>query len=87
MRPEAAIKRSVEYDCYIYAWNSAGTVEGVDITMVWNTLLLLLQCGFKCADKVLLADWWREVRGLMWPVICRLVHGKNRQGLEPLWTE
>ena len=38
LRPEAAIKRSVEYDCYIYAWNSAGTVEGVDITMVWNTL-------------------------------------------------
>ena len=41
LRPEAAIKRSVEYDCYIYAWNSAGTVEGVDITMVWNTLLLV----------------------------------------------
>ena len=41
LRPEAAIKRSVEYDCYIYAWNSACTVEGVDITMVWNTLLLV----------------------------------------------
>ena len=41
LRPEAAIKRSVEHDCYIYAWNSACTMEGVDIAMVWNTLLLV----------------------------------------------
>ena len=41
LRPEAAIKRSVEHDCYIYAWNSACTVEGVDIVMVRNTLLLV----------------------------------------------
>ena len=40
-------------------------MEGVDITMVWNTLLLLLQYGFKCADKFLFADWWREAWGLM----------------------
>ena len=41
LRPEAAIKRSVKHDCYIYAWNSACTVEGVDIVMVRNTLLLV----------------------------------------------
>ena len=56
LRPEAAIKRSVEHDCYIYAWNSAGTVEGVDITMVRNTLLNILSSGCECADKFLFAD-------------------------------
>ena len=35
------LKEGVEHDCYIYAWNSAGTVEGVDIVMVRNTLLLV----------------------------------------------
>ena len=28
------LKRGVEHDCYIYAWNSACTMEGVDIVMV-----------------------------------------------------
>ena len=39
--PKPQLKRGVEHDCYIYAWNSAGTMEGIDIVMVRNTLLLV----------------------------------------------
>lgn len=38
------LKRGVEHDCYIYAWNSACTMEGVDIVMVWNSLLNDCRC-------------------------------------------
>ena len=38
------LKRGVEHDCYIYAWNSACTMEGVDIVMVWNSLLNNCRC-------------------------------------------
>ena len=40
------LKDGVEHDCYIYTWNSAGTMEGIDIVMVRNTLLNNLQCCF-----------------------------------------
>jgi hypothetical protein len=32
--PKPQLKRGVEHDCYIYTWNSACTMEGVDIVMV-----------------------------------------------------
>ncbi|MBR5678298.1 MAG: hypothetical protein IKX20_09190 [Paludibacteraceae bacterium] len=41
----------MEHDCYIYAWNSACTVEGVDIVMVWNTLLNIPNCCLNCAER------------------------------------
>ena len=59
------LKECVEHDCYIYAWNSAGTMEGIDTVMVRNSLLINLQCCFECAGGFCLQYWWREVRGLM----------------------
>ncbi len=32
--PKPQLKGGVEHDCYIYTWNSACTMEGVDIVMV-----------------------------------------------------
>lgn len=59
------LKRGVEHDCYIYAWNSACTMEGIDIVMVRNSLLIYLRCGLKCVGGFYLLYWWREFRGLM----------------------
>lgn len=33
------LKRGVEHDYHIYTWNSACTMEGIDMAMVWNSLL------------------------------------------------
>ena len=33
------LKECVEDDYYIYTWNSACTMEGIDMAMVWNSLL------------------------------------------------
>ena len=43
------LKECVEHDCYIYTWNSACTMEGIDMAMVWNTLLNDTSGGVKCA--------------------------------------
>ena len=45
------LKQGVEHDCYIYAWNSACTVEGVDIVMVRNSLLNNPNCCLNCAGR------------------------------------
>ena len=37
--PKPQLKECVEHDCYIYTWNSACTMEGIDIVMVRNSLL------------------------------------------------
>ena len=59
-------------------------MEGIDIVMVWNSLLNNLRCGLKCAGRllfvVLVEDTWEFTAA----ATCRRVHGKNRQGLEPL---
>ena len=59
------LKECVEHDCYIYTWNSACTMEGIDIVMVRNSLLIYLRCGLKCVGGFYLLYWWREFRGLM----------------------
>ena len=61
------LKGGVEHDCYIYTWNSACTMEGIDITMVWNSLLIDL-CG--------------KLGGLMLLLFAGGLTGENRQGLE-----
>ena len=43
------LKEAVEDCCHIYTWNSACTMEGIDMASVRNTLLLYLRCGLKCA--------------------------------------
>ena len=43
------LKECVEHDCYIYTWNSACTMEGIDIVMVRNSLLNDTSGGLKCA--------------------------------------
>ena len=59
------LKECVEHDCYIYTWNSACTMEGIDIVMVRNSLLNDTSGGLNCAVGFYLQYWWREVRGLM----------------------
>ncbi len=59
------LKECVEHDCYIYTWNSACTMEGIDIVMVRNSLLNDTSVRLKCAGGFCLQFWWREVRGLM----------------------
>ena len=66
--PKPQLKRGVEHDCYIYTWNSACTMEGIDITMVWNSLLNNLRCGLNCAGYCYLQFRWREAWGLMLPL-------------------
>lgn len=62
-------------------------MEGIDIVMVWNSLLNNLRCGLKCAGRLLFAvlteDTWEFTAAAM----CRRVHGKNRQGLELIRLE
>ena len=83
MKPQ--LKRGVEHDCYIYTWNSACTMEGIDITMVWNSLLNNLRCGLKCAVRLLFAVLVKGTWEFTAAATCRRVHGKNSQGLEPLY--
>ena len=59
------LKGGVEHDCYIYAWNSACTMEGIDIAMVRNSLLNDTSGRLNCAGGFYLQYWWREFRGLM----------------------
>ncbi|MBR2395986.1 MAG: hypothetical protein IKB00_05210 [Bacteroidaceae bacterium] len=57
-------------------------MEGIDIVMVWNSLLNNLRCGLKCTGRllvvVLVEDTWEFTAA----AASRRVHGKNRQGLE-----
>ena len=59
------LKECVEHDCYIYTWNSACTMEGIDIVMVRNSLLNDTSGGLNCAGGFYMQYWWREFRGLM----------------------
>ena len=59
-------------------------MEGVDIVMVWNSLLNNLRCGLKCAGRLLFAVLVEGTWEFTAAATCRRVHGKNRQGLEPL---
>ena len=43
------LKRGVEHDYHIYTWNSACTMEGIDMAMVWNSLLNDTSGGLNCA--------------------------------------
>ena len=60
-------------------------MEGVDIAMVWNSLLNNLRCGLKCAGRLLFAVLVEGTWEFTAAATCRRVHGKNRQGLEPLY--
>ena len=57
-------------------------MEGVDIVMVWNSLLNNLRCGLKCAGRLLFAVLVEGTWEFTAAATCRRVHGKNRQGLE-----
>ena len=54
--PKPQLKDGVEHDYYIYAWNSACTMEGVDIVKVWNTLLNDTSGRLNCAGNSYLQD-------------------------------
>ena len=60
-------------------------MEGIDITMVWNSLLNNLRCGLKCAVRLLFAVLVKGTWEFTAAATCRRVHGKNSQGLEPLY--
>ena len=62
-------------------------MEGVDIAMVWNSLLNNLRCGLKCAGRLLFAVLVEDTWEFTAAAICRRVHGKNRQGLELIRLE
>ena len=83
LRPEAAIKRSVEHDCYIYAWNSACTMEGVDIAMVRNTLLNNPNCCLNCAGRFHLC---RLVEGGLGFDAARDLQTASREGTDGDWN-
>ena len=76
------LKECVEHDCYIYTWNSACTMEGIDIVMVRNSLLNDTRCCLECAGGFCLQFWWREDWGLMRLLCAGGLTGENRQGLE-----
>ena len=81
------LKECVEDDYYIYTWNSACTMEGIDIVMVWNSLLNNLRCGLKCAGRLLFAVLVEGTWEFTAAATFRRVHGKNRQGLELIRLE
>ena len=62
-------------------------MEGVDIVMVWNSLLLYLRCDLKCAGWLLFAVPVEGTWEFTAAATCRRVHGKNRQGLELIRLE
>ena len=62
-------------------------MEGIDITMVWNSLLNNLRCGLKCAGRLLFAVLVEGTWEFTAAATCRRVHGKNRQGLELIRLE
>ena len=63
--PKPQLKDGVEHDCCIYAWNSACTMEGIDIVMVRNTLLLV-GLGFDTAGYLQTGAPGRTDRGWNW---------------------
>jgi hypothetical protein len=50
------LKRGVEHDYHIYTWNSACTMEGIDMAMVWNSLLNDTSGWLNCAGCCYLQD-------------------------------
>ena len=79
--PKPQLKDGVEHDCYIYTWNSAGTMEGIDIVMVRNTFiwefrikqLRMLKYAdggadkyWKNADKMLMLLFFCEIWMVIW---------------------
>lgn len=73
------LKECVEDDYYIYTWNSACTMEGIDITMVRNTLLNDTSGGLNCAGRFYLQngeDTWEFTAA----AICRRFHGREQTG-------
>ena len=57
-------------------------MEGIDIVMVWNSLLNDTSGGLKCAGRLLFAVPVEGTWEFTAVATCRRVHGKNRQGLE-----
>ena len=57
-------------------------MEGIDIVMVWNSLLNNLRCGLKCSGRFLFAVLVEDTWEFTAAATCRRVHGKNRRGLE-----
>ncbi len=57
-------------------------MEGVDIAMVWNSLLNILRCGLNCAGRLLFVVLVEGTWEFSAAATCRRVHGKNRHGLE-----
>ena len=62
-------------------------MEGIDIVMVWNSLLNNLRCGLKCAGRLLFVVLVEGTQEFTAAATCRRVHGKNRQGLELIRLE
>jgi len=54
-------------------------MEGIDIVMVWNSLLNNLRCGLNCAGRLLLEVLVEDTWEFTAAATCRRVHGKNRQ--------
>ena len=53
-------------------------MEGVDIAMVWNSLLNNLRYGLKCSGRFLFAVLVEDTWEFTAAATCRRVHGKNR---------